>query len=75
MNSAPPDNFQAVMFSSCSLIPLRFTFYIKNKIYFQPSTTPLFTCTDLQVNIVTYLVSNKMTETSYLELLRNTGIT
>ena len=21
MNSAPPDNFQAVMFSSCSLIP------------------------------------------------------
>ena len=43
--------------------------------YFQLSTAPLCTCTDLKVNIATYLVSNKMTETSYLDIFRNTGIT
>jgi hypothetical protein len=70
-----PDIFRIIMFSNCSLIPLIFNFYIKYKMYFQPSTAPLFTCTDLKVNIATYLVSNKMTGTSYLEFLRNIGIT
>lgn len=75
INSVPPDIFKISMFFNCSPLSLIFIFYIEIKIYLQLLTAPSFTCTDLKVNIATYLVSNKMTETSYLYFLRNTGIT